>query len=89
MDYCNRTARCDASYKVRSAYHRRHGVLDVRYVAVRTLTYVLSLVVVAGLYTISLHILGVVFVNDDVVSRGFVGPILVASALMGQLYFSR
>lgn len=73
--------------EVRSAYHRRHGVLDVRYVAVRTLTYVLSLVVVAGLYTISLHILGVVFVNDDVVSRGFVGPILVASALMGAIIF--
>ena len=73
--------------EARIAYHRRHGVLDVRYVAVRTLSYVFALLIVALLYCLSFYLLGYVFVRGDVNIGLFLGPVLIASALVGAMIF--
>lgn len=73
--------------EARTAYHRRHGVLDVRYVAVRTLAYVLALLAVALLYCLSFYLLAYVFVRDNYSIGFFLGPVLIASALVGAMIF--
>ena len=73
--------------EARTAYHRRHGVLDVRYVAVRTFSYVLALLIVALFYCLSLYLLAYVFVRDDSQIGFILGPVLIASALVGAMIF--
>ena len=71
---------------IRDIYRRRFGVLDVRFVVVRTMSYILTLIWVALIFCLAAFALSYVFARDQVADSGALfGPIAIASALTAAL----
>lgn len=71
---------------VRYVYRRRFGVLDVRFVVVRTMSYILTLIWVALVFCLVAYVLASVFARDvEPGDSALFGPIAIVSALVAAL----
>ena len=71
---------------VRDVYRRRFGVLDVRFVVVRTMSYILTLIWVALVFCLVAYVLASVFARDvEPGDSALFGPIAIVSALVAAL----
>ena len=71
---------------VRDVYRRRFGVLDVRFVIVRTMSYILTLIWVALIFCLVAFALSYVFARDTALENTTLfGPIAIVSALVAAL----
>ena len=74
--------------QARGVYHRRHGVLDLRFVAVRTVSYVLALIAATLVFCFASYILANVFVRNEVTEvEALLSPVAIAAALITALVF--
>jgi signal transduction histidine kinase len=72
--------------EARDAYRRRFGVIDMRFVVVRTMSYILTLIWVALLFCLTAFVLTIVFARDAVADGSAVfGPVAITSALVAAL----
>ena len=71
---------------IRDVYRRRFGVVDVRFVIVRTMSYILTLIWVALIFCLVAFALSYVFARDKVQDdAALFGPIAIVSALVAAL----
>lgn len=71
---------------IRDVYRRRFGVLDVRFVIVRTMSYILTLIWVALIFCLVAYVLSYVFARDAAPdNNALFGPIAIVSALVAAL----
>lgn len=74
--------------QARGAYHRRYGVIDVRFVAVRTVAYLFTLVSTLFVYCVGVYILAALFLFDPaVVFQSAFSPVFVGGALLAAIVF--
>lgn len=73
--------------QVRSVYHRRHGVLDLRFVAVRTVSYLLTVLAAVAIFSVVAYTLATVFVHDESGAEALLSPVAIGAALVTALAF--
>lgn len=74
-------------HQTAGVFHRKYGVLDIRFVAVRTVSYIASLAVAALIFMFVVLVLARVFADEQPDTGVLLGPISVVAALSAALAF--